>query len=118
MNYSRDRLVFGIRDHKTRERLLRELALTLARHDEICRVVRAVEDSMTRRRKNNAQFFGILSAPEVFPVCIHELNEGLQEVEMVSDDFVVVGFGDTVRAATQDHDSNLKAPSTGVLRRE
>ena len=41
----RDRLVFGIRDHKTRERLLREPALTLARADEICR---AAESTVTQ----------------------------------------------------------------------
>ena len=33
----RDRLVFGIRDGKTRERLLREPALSLKRTDELCR---------------------------------------------------------------------------------
>ena len=33
----RDRLVFGIRDNKVRERLLREPRLTLAKTDEICR---------------------------------------------------------------------------------
>ena len=32
----RDRLVFGIRDAKTRERLLREAGFTLQRTDEIC----------------------------------------------------------------------------------
>ena len=32
----RDRLVFGIRDNKTRERLLRESTLTLKRTDELC----------------------------------------------------------------------------------
>ena len=33
----RDRLVFGIRDNKVRERLLRETKLTLDKTDEICR---------------------------------------------------------------------------------
>ena len=33
----RDRLLFGIRDNKVRERLLRETSLTLAKTDEICR---------------------------------------------------------------------------------
>ena len=53
--------------------------------------------------------FGISSAPEVFQRRIHELIEGLRGVEVVADDFVVVGFGDTVQAATRDHDSNLEA---------
>ena len=48
----RDRLVFGVRDIKTRERLLREPALTLKCTDEICHAaesmvsqLRLVEDS-------------------------------------------------------------------------
>jgi hypothetical protein len=50
----RDRLVFGIRDPKTRERLLREGDLTLKRTDEICHAaesmaaqLKVVEDSST-----------------------------------------------------------------------
>ena len=50
--------------------------------------------------------FGISSAPDVFQQRSHELIEGLRGVEVV---FVVVGFGDTVQAATRDHDSNLEA---------
>ena len=41
----RDRLVFGIRDNKIRERLLREPALTLARTDKICH---AAESTVTQ----------------------------------------------------------------------
>ena len=43
----RDRLVFGIRDSKTRERLLREPSLTLKRTDEICHAA----ESMTTQLK-------------------------------------------------------------------
>lgn len=53
--------------------------------------------------------FGISSAPEIFQRRIHELIEGLQGVEVVADDFVVVGFGKTVPEATRDHDRNLEA---------
>ena len=49
-----DQLVFDIRDAKTRERLLQEPALTLARTDEVCRAaestlsqLKLVEDSTT-----------------------------------------------------------------------
>ena len=38
--------------------------------------------------------FGISSAPEVFQRRMHEVIEGLQGVEVVADDLVVVGFGD------------------------
>ena len=53
--------------------------------------------------------FGISSAPEVFQRRMHEVIEGLQGVEVVADDFVVVGFGDTLKVATVDHDQNLDA---------
>ena len=53
--------------------------------------------------------FGICSAPEVFQRRIHQLIEGLQGVEVVVDDFVVVGFGDTLEGAVRDHDHNLEA---------
>ena len=48
--------------------------------------------------------FGICSALEVFQRRMHEMIEGLQGVEVVADDFVVVGFGNTQEEATQDHD--------------
>ena len=53
--------------------------------------------------------FGICSAPEVFQRRIHQPFEGLKGVEVVGDDFVVVGFGDTLEGAVKDHDLNLEA---------
>ena len=53
--------------------------------------------------------FGISSAPEVFQRRMHEVAEGLNGVEVVADDCVAVGFGDTVEEATIDHDQNLQA---------
>ena len=38
-----------------------------------------------------------------------EVVEGLEGVEVVADDIVVVGFGDTQEEATLDHDTNLDA---------
>lgn len=52
--------------------------------------------------------FGISSAPEVFQWKMHEVIEGLSGAEVVADDFVVVGFGNTSEEATQDHDKNLE----------
>ena len=52
--------------------------------------------------------FGIKSAPEVFQRRMHEVVEGLQGVEVVADDFVVVGCGNADEA-TQNHDQNLDA---------
>ena len=38
---------------------------------------------------------------------MHELIEGLQGIEVVADDFVVVGYGNTVDEANVDHDKRL-----------
>ena len=51
--------------------------------------------------------FGICSALEVFQRHIHELIEGLQGVEVVADDFVVVRCGDTLQDAVNGQ--NLRA---------
>ena len=40
---------------------------------------------------------------------MHELVEGLRGVEVILDDFLICGFGDTTKAATANHDQNLKA---------
>ena len=53
--------------------------------------------------------FGICSAPEIFQRRMHELIEGLSGVEVVADDFVVVGRGETTDDAMKDHDANLEA---------
>ena len=52
--------------------------------------------------------FGIRSAPEVFQRKMHELIEGMSNIEVVADDFVVVGYGQTHEEATRDHDATLK----------
>ncbi len=51
--------------------------------------------------------FGISCAPEVFQRKMHELIEGLMGIEVIADDFVVVGCGSSMDAAIQDHDKNL-----------
>ena len=57
----------------------------------------------------NRMPFGICSAPEIFQRRMHELIEGLQGVEVVADDLVVVGRGDRIEDASRDHDNNLTA---------
>ena len=44
--------------------------------------------------------FGISSAPEVFQKKMHELIEGLQGIEVVADDFVVVGYIGCIQGGT------------------
>ena len=51
--------------------------------------------------------FGISSAPEFFQPKIDELVEGLNGIEVVADDFIVVGCGNTVEEANRDHDKVL-----------
>lgn len=53
--------------------------------------------------------FGISSAPEIFQRRMHELIEGLRGVEVIADDFVVVGYGDSEHEASLDHEKNLEA---------
>ena len=45
--------------------------------------------------------FGISSAPEVFQQRMHVVTEGLKGVEVIADDFVVVGFGDLIEDVTR-----------------
>ena len=51
--------------------------------------------------------FGINSAPEVWQQRMNEIAEGLKGVEVIADDFLVCGFGDTKEDALANHDSNL-----------
>ena len=51
--------------------------------------------------------FGIRSALEVFQRKTHELIEGLRGVEVIADDFVVIGYGESWQSAIKDHDRNL-----------
>ena len=52
--------------------------------------------------------FGISSAPEVFQCKMHELIEGLSGIEVIADDFAVVGFRESMEDAIQDHNQNLE----------
>lgn len=51
--------------------------------------------------------FGIATAPEEYQRRQHEVLEGLPGVENIHDDILVLGCGDTIEEATQDHDRNL-----------
>jgi len=53
--------------------------------------------------------FGIRSAPEIFQHKMYKLIEGMSHVDVVADDVVVVGYGETQEQAKQDHDKNLMA---------
>lgn len=47
--------------------------------------------------------FGISSTPEVWQRTVHEFVEGLQGVEVIVDDFIIAGFGDTTEEAYKSH---------------
>ena len=53
--------------------------------------------------------FGINSAPEVWQQKMQEHVEGLHGVEVIADDFVLVGFGSTPEEWNADHDRNVRA---------
>ena len=53
--------------------------------------------------------FGISSAPEVWQRKMHEHVKGLHGVEVIADDFVVVGFRSTPEEWNADHDRNVRA---------
>ena len=50
--------------------------------------------------------FGVSSAPEVFQRRMHKQIEGLSGTEVIADDFIVAGFGDTLEEAFRDHNKN------------
>ena len=56
-----------------------------------------------------ADAFGIASAPEIWQQNMHEITESLNEVEVIADNFLIIGFGDTMTEATMSHDHNLSA---------
>ena len=55
----------------------------------------------------NRMPYEIKSTPEVWQRKAHEFIEGLHGVEVIMDDFLVVGCGCTVQEAVADHDKNL-----------
>lgn len=52
--------------------------------------------------------FGISVAPEEFECKLHEKLTGLEGVEILRDDLLVVGYGDTQKEANANHDENLR----------
>jgi hypothetical protein len=52
--------------------------------------------------------FGISPAPEYFQQFLEQEIENLSGVRTVADDIIIYGEGDTVEAATVDHDRKLK----------
>lgn len=53
--------------------------------------------------------FGINSAPEIWQRSMNQLVEGLAGIEVIHDDFLIVGCGATDEQAEADHDQNLRA---------
>ena len=53
--------------------------------------------------------FGINSAPEVWQRRMREHIEGLKGVEVIADDFVIVGYGNIPAEWQSDHDQNVHA---------
>ena len=51
----------------------------------------------------------ICSAPEIFQRRMKEIIEDLEGVEVIADDFLIIGYGETDQEASSNHDNNLKA---------
>ncbi len=51
--------------------------------------------------------FGISITPEIYRHKQHELPSGLAGTELITDDILVVGCGDTYAEAEVNHDNNL-----------
>jgi len=51
--------------------------------------------------------FGVNAAPEEFECKLHEHLSDLQGMEVLRDDILVIGSGDTLDEATLDHNENL-----------
>ena len=54
--------------------------------------------------------FGLSVSSEVFQKRLIQALEGLVGVACIADDILIYGVGDTLDAATQDHDRNLSSP--------
>ena len=52
--------------------------------------------------------FDISSAPKEFQRRMHTALQGLHGVEVIADDILVFGCGDTDEECQRDHDANLK----------
>jgi len=61
--------------------------------------------------------FGISSAPEIWQQRMNQIVEGLAGVEVIADDFLICGFGDTYDEALANHDVNLKSFLNRACRR-
>lgn len=53
--------------------------------------------------------FGISSSPKIFQMRLTEITSGLKGTEIIADDIVITGGGDTIEEAMKDHNSNLEA---------
>ena len=52
--------------------------------------------------------FGLCSAPEIFQRRMHEMVEGMDGIEVIADDFLICGCGNTQQEAIRDHNKILR----------
>ena len=75
-----DKLVFGIRDNKVRERLLREPRLTLAKTNEICRAAESLDTQMKTITDGSSTLVNAVKTQEY-----RNDRQSLQEAQIVPD---------------------------------
>lgn len=52
--------------------------------------------------------FGVSPAPEIFSQKMQEITIGLKDIEILADDILIYGCGETMEKATKDHNKNLE----------
>lgn len=52
--------------------------------------------------------FGLAPSPEIFQMRMQELTQNLKGVEIMADDILIYGSGDSVEEARRDHNANLR----------
>ena len=55
--------------------------------------------------------FGVNLAPEEFECKLHEKLNDLPDIEVLCDDILVIGYGETKEEAEANHNDNLKKTS-------
>ena len=74
-----------------------------------CLVFLETQIVIIQGRKFVAHSFGISSLLEVWQQRMNQVIEGLEHVEVIADDFLIYGIGNTIEEAVVNHDHNLKA---------
>ena len=112
----RDRLLFGIRDNKVRERLLREPRLTLAKTDEICREAESLDAQMKTITDGLNTLVNTVKPPPRMARRTSKVNKGNKLYHQVSQTYRSVGtVGANMTHTRGSYVQRLARCATGVI---